>query len=42
MIEEQGESHIGQGAIDAIVNGGWTTTTKVATDEWFVCGEDIT
>ena len=42
MIEEQGESHIGQGAIDAIVNGGWTTTTKVAADEWSICGEDIT
>lgn len=36
---ERGDVHISQGAIDAIANGGWSTSTKVSETEWHIEGD---
>ena len=36
--EEQGESYVSQSAVDAIVNGGWTTMTKISETDWTIEG----
>lgn len=37
--EEVSESYVSQSAVDAIVNGGWLTSTKISNDEWVVSGD---